>query len=59
MVNEGSYDAVTLFTAKASSDTNVQPSAGLSLSNLEAAIKARIEYIMNTPYQVFDKLTLT
>lgn len=59
MVKEGNYDAVALLTAESGSDAYVQPSAGLSLANLEAAIRARIEYIKNLPNEVFDELTLT
>lgn len=57
MVKEGNYDAVALLTAEASSDDYVQPSAGLSLANMEAAIKARVEHIKTLPDDVFDALT--
>lgn len=59
MVKEGNYDAVALLTAESGSDEYMQPSAGLSLANLEAAIKARMEYIKNLPDEVFDELTLS
>lgn len=57
MVKEGNYDAVALLTSEAGSDEYVQPSAGLSLANLEAAIRARVEYIKALPDDVFDELT--
>ncbi|OAX51513.1 PaeR7I family type II restriction endonuclease [Rothia kristinae] len=57
MVAEGNYDAAALLTAEAGGDTYVEPSAGLSLANLEAAIRARISYIKSLPDHVFDELT--
>lgn len=57
MVTEGNYDAVGLLTAEGGSDDFVEPSAALSLANLEAAIRARIAYIKSLPDDVFDELT--
>ena len=57
MVAEGNYDAVALLTAEAESAEYVEPSASLSLANLEAAIRARIAYIKALPDDVFDELT--
>jgi len=57
MVKEGNYDAVAFLTSEAGTDSFVEPAPGLSLANLEAAIKARIEYIKNLPDNVFDQLT--
>lgn len=57
LVKEGNYDAVALLASEAGSDEYVQPSAGLSLANLEAAIRARVEYIKALPDDVFDELT--
>ena len=57
MVTEGNYDAVALLTAEAESAEYVEPSASLSLANLEAAIRARIAYIKALPDDVFDELT--
>lgn len=57
MVVEGNYDAVALLTSEAGSDTFVEPSVGLSLANLQAAIRSRIEYIKALPDGVFDQLT--
>ena len=59
MVTEGNYDAVALLTAEAESAEYVEPSASLSLANLEAAIRARIAYIKALPDDVFDELTTT
>jgi len=57
MVVEGNYDAAALVTSASGSDEYVEPSAGLSLANLEAAIRARIAYIRSLPDELFDKLT--
>lgn len=57
MVAEGNYDAVALLTAEAGSSQYVEPSASLSLANLEAAIRSRIAYIKALPDSVFDELT--
>lgn len=57
MVKEGNYDAVALLTAEAGNEDFVEPSVSLSLANLEAAIRARIEYIKTLPDDVFDELT--
>lgn len=57
MVVEGNYDAAALLTAEAGSDEYVEPAAGLSLANMEAAIRARIAYIRSLPDDVFDELT--
>lgn len=57
MVAEGNYDAVALLTAEAESAEYVEPSASLSLANLEAAIRARVAYIKALPNNVFDELT--
>ncbi|MFJ3958885.1 PaeR7I family type II restriction endonuclease [Arthrobacter sp. NPDC090010] len=57
MVKEGNYDAVALLTAEAGSDSYVEPSANLSLANLEAAIRARVAYIKTLPDELFDELT--
>ena len=57
IVTEGNYDAVALLTAEAESAEYVEPSASLSLANLEAAIRARIAYIKALPDDVFDELT--
>jgi type-2 restriction enzyme paeR7I len=59
MVAEGNYDAVALLTAEAESAEYVEPSASLSLANLEAAIRARIAYIKALPDDVFNELTTT
>lgn len=56
MVKEGNYDAAALLTAEVGSDAYVEPSVGLSLTNMEAAIRARIEYIKALPDDVFDEL---
>lgn len=58
MVKEGNYDAVALLSAEAGNEDFVEPSVSLSLANLEAAIRARIEYIKRLPDEVFDELTL-
>lgn len=57
MVAEGNYDAVALLTAASGSAQYVEPSAALSLANLEAAIRARVSYIKTLPDSVFDELT--
>ncbi|GAA3220436.1 PaeR7I family type II restriction endonuclease [Oerskovia jenensis] len=57
MVKEGNYDAAALLTAEAGGDEYIEPSVGLSLANMEAAIKARIEYIKALPDEIFDQLT--
>jgi hypothetical protein len=57
MVVEGNYDAVALITAENGRSDFVEPSVGLSLANLEAAIRSRIEYIKTLPDNVFDELT--
>ncbi|MFD7645618.1 PaeR7I family type II restriction endonuclease [Kitasatospora sp. NPDC059795] len=57
MVKEGNYDAAALLIAEAGSEHFTEPSAGLSLANLEAAIRARIAYIKSLPDDVFDELT--
>lgn len=57
MVTEGNYDAAALLTSESGSDEYIEPSVGLSLANMEAAIKARIEYIKALPDDVFDQLT--
>ena len=57
MVVEGNYDAVALLTAEGGSEDFVEPSAALSLANLEAAIRARIAYVKSLPDDVFDELT--
>lgn len=57
MVKEGNYDAVALLTSEVGADSFIEPTPGLSLANLEAAIKARIEYIKNLPDDVFDQMT--
>lgn len=59
MVAEGNYDAAALLTAEVGVDAYIEPSAGLSLANLEAAIRARIAYIKSLPDDVFDELTDT
>ena len=46
-----------LLTAEAGRPDYVEPSASLSLANIEAAIGARIEYIKLLPDDVFDELT--
>lgn len=57
MVAEGNYDAVALVTAEVGSGDFTEPSVGLSLANLEAAIKARIAYVKALPDSVFDRMT--
>lgn len=57
MVAEANYDAAALVTSASGSDEYVEPSPGLSLANLEAAIRARIAYIKSLPDEIFDKLT--
>ncbi|GAA1474590.1 PaeR7I family type II restriction endonuclease [Corynebacterium felinum] len=56
MVKEGNYDVVALLTAEAGQGKFVEPSVTLSLANLEAAIRARIEYIKALPDDVFDQM---
>lgn len=56
MVVERNYDAAALLTAEAGSTDYVEPSAVLSLANLEAEIRARIAYIKSLPEAVFDEL---
>jgi len=57
MVKEGNYDAAALLAAEAGSEHFTEPSVGLSLANLEAAIRARITYIKSLPDDLFDELT--
>lgn len=57
MVTEGNYDAAALITAEAGSDEYIVPSPSLSLANMEAAIRARVEYVKALPDEVFDELT--
>lgn len=57
MVVEGNYDAVALITAEDGSPDFIEPSVSLSLANLEAAIRSRIEYIKALPDDVYDELT--
>lgn len=57
MVAEGNYDAAVLLTAKVGSEDFIEPSVLLSLANMEAAIRARAEYIKSLPDNVFDELT--
>ncbi|MFH6877525.1 PaeR7I family type II restriction endonuclease [Corynebacterium amycolatum] len=57
MVTEGNYDAVALITSEEGKDSFEEPSAGLSVANLEAAIRARISYIKALPDGVFDQLS--
>lgn len=57
MVSEGNYDCATLITSEAGKGDFVEPSAALSFANLEASIKARMEYVKALPDQVFDQLT--
>lgn len=57
MVAEGNYDAAVLLTTEAGSGEFIEPSVGLSLANLEAAIRARAAYIKSLPNHVFDELT--
>lgn len=56
MVAEGNYDAVALLTTEAASSKIIEPTASLSLVNLEAAIQARIAYIKALPDAIFDEL---
>ncbi len=56
MVAEGNYDAAVLITSEAGGNQYAEPSSGLSLANLEAAIRARIAYIKSLPDYVFDQL---
>lgn len=56
MVVEGNFDASALITAESGSGSIVEPSAMLSLANLESLIRARIEYIKTLPDEVFDEL---
>lgn len=58
MVAEGNYDAAALITAAVGSTAYQEPSAALSLVNLEAAIRARMAYIKALPDDLFDQLTL-
>lgn len=57
MVTEGNYDCAALITAEAGSGEFIEPSAGLSFANLEASIRARMEYIKALPDDVFNDLT--
>ncbi|OKL48809.1 type II restriction endonuclease [Boudabousia liubingyangii] len=56
MIAEGNYDAVALLTAQANSGEYEEPSPALSLTNLEASIKARIAYIKALPDKQFDAM---
>lgn len=57
MVAEGNYDAAALLVSHVDTPEFFEPSAILSLANMEAAIRARIAYIKALPDDVFDKLT--
>lgn len=56
MIAEKNYDSVALLTAESGQPDFIEPSASLSLANLEAAIRARISYIKALPDDVFDEL---
>lgn len=56
-VETWNYDAAVLLTAKVGSEDFIEPSVLLSLANMEAAIRARAEYIKSLPDNVFDELT--
>lgn len=56
MLVEGNYDAAALLTSESGSPEFIEPSAGLSVANLEAAIRARIQYIKALPDDIFDEL---
>lgn len=56
MVAERNYDAAALLTAESGQGEFIEPSIALSLVNLEASIRARIEYIKGLPDDVFDAL---
>lgn len=57
MVAEGDYDCAALVTSEAGIGEFIEPSAALSFANLEASIRARMEYIKALPDDVFDQLT--
>ena len=57
MVTEGNYDCAALITAEAGGGEFVEPSVALSFANLEASIRARMEYIKSLPDNVFHELT--
>ena len=56
MVTEGNYDAVALLTSAAGNEDFEEPSRSLSVANLEAAIRGRVQYVKSLPTDVFDDL---
>ena len=56
LVAEGFYDATALIAAEVNSENIFEPSASISIANLEASIKARLAYIQALPPETFDDL---
>lgn len=57
MIAERNYDAAALLVSEVGTREFTEPSALLSLANLEAAIRGRIAYIKSLPDDLFDELT--